>query len=153
MIFLAINYSLVKKIPYILVLTFYFPLSVYRALLLKDIILVQKWTFSFLYSQKWNKNDFLFIFSDVHLFYATMIWTGTESIIACKSEKVKKPKMYTEMYFESYKMRKYSFYAFKTFENFEVVTCKWRKRENHQNFKHNINIYWQCYFDLILQIN
>lgn len=126
MIFLAINYILVKKIPYILVLTFYFSLSVYRALLLKYIILVQKWPrpFSFLNSQKWNKNDFLFIISDVHLFYATMIWTGTESIIACKSKKVKKPKMYTGMYFERYKMRKYSFYVFKTFENFEVVTCK-----------------------------
>lgn len=57
---------------------FYFPLSVYRALLLKEIILVQKWPrpFSLLNSKKWNKNDFLFKFSDVHLFYATLQWFG-----------------------------------------------------------------------------
>lgn len=62
-----------------LVLIFFnFPLSVYRDLLLKEIILVQKWPIplSLLNSKKWNKNDFLFKFSDVHLFYATLQWFG-----------------------------------------------------------------------------
>lgn len=47
--------------------------------------------FSF-YSRMWNKNDFLFKFHDVHLFYATMIWTETVSNVACKSVKVKELK-------------------------------------------------------------